>query len=728
MATAISLLDGAIYGNSIDINSGTGPLGTTALTITSAQAVNIAVSLTSPDTTFTGQITANASTGTVGDVLTSGGPGVAPSWTTPTSGKVYASALGIIVDNVFDTIKVDQAANLTWTGTETFSNIISLTGELKDHTGSIGNAGDFLISNGVAGTVSWTSPGGVVVASANNLTGPTGNSIPYQASAGVTAYLSPAASGVLVTNGVGTAPSFSTTPALTGTNFTSIPNGALVNSSITVNGVAFALGDSKTITAATPAALTIGTGLAGTAATFDGSAAVTVSLDVAHANTWTATQTFDNNSLVVPTGSYGTVTDAPTNATDITNKLYVDSVAQGLVIKTPVTCATVTDLGAIVFTPSGTGVGTTITDNNGGFGIFTADGIAPTVGDRVLVKNQLPGAEFENGIYVLTQNGDNTSIPWVLTRATDDDTWAEMPNAYCLIQQGTTQAQTGWTCTSPKGGTIDVTPVTFVQFSGANQYAAGAGLTLTGNVFSVSNTTVVVGTYGSATQVPVIAVNSRGQITSATNTNIAITLSQVTDAGTIASQNANNVAITGGSVNGVTIDGATIGGTTPGAATFNSLTTTGGSTVTLNGTISGTGLATFINSTIAANSGPVSASNLTITGTFSANGSVGTAGQVLTSAGVGSPAVWSSLTSGTSILIGDGSGNITNASSADIIAAIGANPVQQAAELDTTTWVVKETASGLSFYKSGVIVGQIDASGNLKVTGSVTAFAGTITP
>jgi len=42
--------------------------------------------------------------------------------------------------------------------------------------------------------------------------------------------------------------------------------------------------------------------------------------------------------------------------------------------------------------------------------------------------------------------------------------------------------------------------------------------------------------------------------------------------------------------------------------------------------------------------------------------------------------------------------------------------------------VVKETASGLSFYKSGVIVGQIDASGNLKVTGSVTAFAGTITP
>lgn len=41
--------------------------------------------------------------------------------------------------------------------------------------------------------------------------------------------------------------------------------------------------------------LTIGTGLSGTSATFNGSAAVTVSLNTAHANTWTALQTFENN-------------------------------------------------------------------------------------------------------------------------------------------------------------------------------------------------------------------------------------------------------------------------------------------------------------------------------------------------------------------------------------------------------------------------------------------------
>lgn len=42
-------------------------------------------------------------------------------------------------------------------------------------------------------------------------------------------------------------------------------------------------------------ALTIGSGLSGTAATFNGSAAVTVSLNVGNANTWTALQTFRSN-------------------------------------------------------------------------------------------------------------------------------------------------------------------------------------------------------------------------------------------------------------------------------------------------------------------------------------------------------------------------------------------------------------------------------------------------
>ena len=61
-----------------------------------------------------------------------------------------------------------------------------------------------------------------------------------------------------------------------GTGFTAIPNTALANSSVIVNGSTIALGGTGTITANSPNALTFGTGLSA-ASTFNGSAAVTVS-------------------------------------------------------------------------------------------------------------------------------------------------------------------------------------------------------------------------------------------------------------------------------------------------------------------------------------------------------------------------------------------------------------------------------------------------------------------
>jgi hypothetical protein len=87
---------------------------------------------------------------------------------------------------------------------------------------------------------------------------------------------------------------------------------------------------------------------------------------------------------------------------------------------------------------------------------------------------------------------------------------------------------------------------------------------------NIQPTGVTAGTYGSASTVPQFTVLASGQISNATNVPITIPYTSVTGLGSMATQNASAVAITGG-----TIDGTTIGGTTPAAASFTSLTATG---------------------------------------------------------------------------------------------------------------------------------------------------------
>jgi hypothetical protein len=94
----------------------------------------------------------------------------------------------------------------------------------------------------------------------------------------------------------------------------------------------------------------------------------------------------------------------------------------------------------------------------------------------------------------------------------------------------------------------------------------------------IAPTGVTAGTYGSASTVPQFTVLASGQISNATNVSITIPYTSVTGLGSIATQNASAVAITGG-----TINGTTIGGTTPAPGTFTTLTSTGATSL---GTIS----------------------------------------------------------------------------------------------------------------------------------------------
>lgn len=92
---------------------------------------------------------------------------------------------------------------------------------------------------------------------------------------------------------------------------------------------------------------------------------------------------------------------------------------------------------------------------------------------------------------------------------------------------------------------------------------AGTGLSgggnLTANVnIALADTLVTPATYGDAANVSQITVDQQGRITNASNVAISISTSNVTGLGTIATQDANNVAITGGSVNVATLEGANV--------------------------------------------------------------------------------------------------------------------------------------------------------------------------
>ena len=101
------------------------------------------------------------------------------------------------------------------------------------------------------------------------------------------------------------------------------------------------------------------------------------------------------------------------------------------------------------------------------------------------------------------------------------------------MQEGSTGAGETYTCNTSGVITFGTTNITFAQISSAQIYSAGTGLTLSGTQFSITNTGTA-GTYGSASAVPVFTTNAQGQVTSVTNTAIAITGAAVS--GNIAGQ------------------------------------------------------------------------------------------------------------------------------------------------------------------------------------------------
>jgi len=465
------------------------------------------------------------------------------------------------------------------------------------------------VALGASGTITAASPNALTIG-----TGLSGSS--YNGSTAVTIAID---STVVTLTGTQTL----TNKTISGASNTlsNIGNASLTNSAITINGSSVSLGASVTVTATASNALTIGTGLTGTS--YNGSAAVTIGIDSTVA-TLTGTQTLTNKTLTSPTintptiatptltggtinntvigattpaaGIFtsvamttGTITTAPTGGTDIVNKDYADSIAAGLNYHQPVNYATTTTLPTYVYNNGASGVGATITAVANG--ALSLGGGSPTATQRVLVKNEISANAPYNGVYVVTQAG-TTLLPFILTRATDYDTSGTGTNEidqgdYVLVISGTL-ASTAWVQQTPLPITVGTTALTFIQFNAPITYSAGTGLNESpAFTFNIANTGVSSGSYGLAASVPTIAVNAQGQITSASNTAIAIAATQVTSGVLAIAQGGTNSSAT-----------ATAGGAAYG------------------------------------------------TGTAFAFTAAGTAGQVLTSAGAGAP-VWSGISGGT---------------------------------------------------------------------------------
>jgi hypothetical protein len=328
-----------------------------------------------------------------------------------------------------------------------------------------------------------------------------------------------------------------------------------------------------------------------------------------------------------------TVTQNPVAALDLATKQYVDTlVSSGITYHAPVKYEVPNTTGNLNATYNNgvSGVGATLT-NAGTLVAFTPDGTVASVNDRILIYNQTNQAE--NGVYVVTTVGSG-SVAWVLTRASDADTYGlKSPNSLgegdaFFITSGATGAGETYVCNTVGVITFGTTAITFVQISSAQIYSAGTGLTLTGTQFSISNTAVSAGAYGSATQVGTFTVNAQGQLTLAGNTTVTPAVGSITGLGTgVATALAINVGSAGAFV---TFDGA-LG--TPSSGTVTNLT--GTASININGTVGATTPTTgafttisasgVITSTVATGTAPFTVASTTTVANLGATNTVNTA-------------------------------------------------------------------------------------------------------
>ena len=289
---------------------------------------------------------------------------------------------------------------------------------------------------------------------------------------------------------------------------TNIPNNALTNSSITINGFSISLGgeasySSDNISEGTTnkyfsnelAQDAVGNALGSGLSYNDSTGAISVDTttiqarvadvsdtEIGYLNGVTsAIQTQIDAKLSSATASTtyapinnptftGTVTlpGNPGSANEAATKSYVDNISAGLNFHAAVHAATTADLSATYDNTAKT------LSASGTFPQIDGHTINET--ERVLVKSQ--SSAVQNGIYTLTDDGDPSGT-WVLTRASDSDNSPSGEIAYgdfTFVQNGSTNGGQGFIMTTTGTITLGTSNIVYTQFNTGQAVVAGNGL------------------------------------------------------------------------------------------------------------------------------------------------------------------------------------------------------------------------------------------------------------
>jgi hypothetical protein len=148
-------------------------------------------------------------------------------------------------------------------------------------------------------------------------------------------------------------------------------------------------------------------------------------------------------SSVAITGGSVTGMGSPSSGSDVATKTYVDNLVAGLKTRIITRVATTANVDLTADLQNGD----------------TIDGITLVTGDKVLVKNQ--SSASANGIYDVVASG-------TATRNTDYDTIAELAGQIVVVQEGTTNGDTIYLCTTDTDATLGSSDITFTIIEPAN--------------------------------------------------------------------------------------------------------------------------------------------------------------------------------------------------------------------------------------------------------------------